>query len=161
MGADERGDASLQVEVLIEPGAEMAIDREDVARAVRSALRAEGVSEGTVTVLLTDDERIRELHRRYMGVDTPTDVLSFGARAEDSSFVLPPEAASYLGDVVISVPCAAWRAAQEGHSLAMELRVLAIHGVLHLLGYDDRTETERAAMWKRQDEILKELPPLP
>jgi probable rRNA maturation factor len=137
------------------------IEQDDLARAVRAALDAEGHPEGEVTVLLTDDAQIRELNRVYAGVDAPTDVLSFSARGGDPAFIVAPEAAAYLGDIVISVPYAARQAAEQGHSLAAELRLLVVHGTLHLLGYDHSTEEEQAEMWRRQDSVLKTLSPLP
>jgi len=80
---------------------------------------------GAVTVAIVPDRRVRELNRRYRGKDVPTDVLSF-----------PAQEPGELGDVVIALGVARRQAAQAGHSLATELRVLALHGLLHLLGYD-------------------------
>jgi len=145
----------------VRAGLSVPFDQDDLALAVQSVLKAEGCSEGEVTVLLTDDAQIRELNRDYAGVDAPTDVLSFSAREGDPAFVIAPEAATYLGDIVISVPYAAHQAAEQGHSLAAELRLLVVHGTLHLLGYDHSTEEERAEMWRRQDSILRTLSPLP
>ncbi len=137
-----------------------AVEEDDLARAVQAALNAEGRPDGEVTVVLTDDAQVQELNRRYAGVDAPTDVLAFNMLEGDPAFVVPLEAASYLGDVVISVPYAARQAADQGHPLAAELRLLAVHGALHLLGYDHLTAEEQAEMWRRQDSILRALPPL-
>jgi len=98
---------------------------------------------------------VRELNARYRGVDAVTDVLAFPARGGDERFVEGPEAAGYLGDVVISYPRAAAQAAAAGHSVADELRLLVVHGVLHVLGHDHVTSEEEAAMWARQEEILR------
>jgi len=113
------------------------------------------VSLTELTVLITDDERLRELNRRYRGVDSPTDVLAFGGRAE--GFVEAPGAAIYLGDVVISYPHVLAQAEEQGHSPERELALLVIHGVLHLLGYDHTTPEEEAIMWARQEAILREV----
>ncbi|MCS7221442.1 MAG: rRNA maturation RNase YbeY [Anaerolineae bacterium] len=136
------------------------VDEEDLIHAVQAALDAEGRSDGEVTVVLTDDAQVQELNRRYAGVNAPTDVLAFSAREGAPGFVIPPEAAGYLGDIIISIPYAARQAAEQGHSLAAELRMLAVHGALHLLGYDHSTAEEQAEMWRRQDSILRALPPL-
>lgn len=136
------------------------VDEEDLVHAVQAALEAEGRSDGEVTVVLTDDAQVQELNRQYAGVDAPTDVLAFSAWEGDPVFVIPPEAAGYLGDIIISVPYAARQAAEQGHPLAAELRLLAIHGALHLLGYDHSTAEEQAEMWRRQDSILQALSPL-
>ncbi len=136
------------------------VDEEDLIRAVQAVLDAEGRSDGEVTVVLTDDAQVQELNRRYAGVDAPTDVLAFSALEGDPAFVISPEAAGYLGDLIISVPYAARQAAEQGHPLAAELRLLAVHGALHLLGYDHSTAEEQAEMWHRQDSILRALSPL-
>lgn len=107
-----------------------------------------------LSLLLTGDEAIRRLNRDYRGLDRPTDVLSFAAGE-----VMPgmAEAEPYLGDIVISVPYAARQAETGGHTLAAELQLLAVHGVLHLLGYDDEEPAPRQAMWAVQAEILAQL----
>jgi probable rRNA maturation factor len=69
-------------------------------------------------------------------------------------FVAAPEALSYLGDIVIAVPYSQRQAQELGRSLRDELRLLIVHGVLHLLGYDHATPDDEARMWARQDEIL-------
>jgi len=136
------------------------VDETDLIHAVQAVLDAEGHPNEEVTVVLTDDAQIQELNRRYAGVNAPTDVLAFSALEGDPKFVIPPEATGYLGDIVISIPYAARQAAEQGLPLAMELRLLAVHGTLHLLGYDHSTAEEQANMWHRQDLILRALPPL-
>lgn len=83
-----------------------------------------------VTLAFVGERAIRTLNRKWMKKDKPTDVLSFplGEKAADGRF--------YLGDIVIAVPVAARQARAKGHALDRELRLLAIHGFLHLLGYD-------------------------
>lgn len=106
-----------------------------------------------LTVLVTGDEDIRALNLEYMGIDSPTDVLSF------PSGDLPgtPGEEVYLGDIMISLETAARQAAQGGHLLAQEVELLTVHGVLHLLGFDHGDEAEKAAMWEVQAGILSEL----
>jgi probable rRNA maturation factor len=83
-----------------------------------------------VSLAFVGERAIRTLNRKFMKKDRPTDVLSFplGEKGPDGKF--------YLGDIVIAVPIAARQARDKGHSLDRELRLLAIHGFLHLLGYD-------------------------
>lgn len=140
------------------------VDAADLARAILAALQAEGRPEDEVTLVVTDDEAIAELNRTYLGVDGPTDVLSFPAQGPpvetpgtEAAFVVAPEMADYLGDIVIALPYTRRQAAALGRALRDELRLLAVHGVLHLLGYDHAEPDEEAAMWKRQDEILNSL----
>jgi probable rRNA maturation factor len=89
---------------------------------------------GSVTVAVTTDARVRALNRRFRGVTKPTDVLSFPAGE-------PGE----LGDIVIARGVASRQARERGHSLATELKVLALHGLLHLLGYDHEQDAGRMA----------------
>jgi probable rRNA maturation factor len=97
---------------------------------------------GSVTLALVGDRRVRALNRRYRGVDRVTDVLSFAADApvEQVSGVGP-----FLGDVVIATGVAARQARAAGHSVVTEYRILALHGLLHLLGYDHERDGGRMA----------------
>jgi probable rRNA maturation factor len=108
--------------------------------------------EAELTLVLTDDAQVHELNLNYRQVDAPTDVLSFPAGEMD-----PDTGNLYLGDIVISVPRAQIQAETEGHSLEAELRLLVVHGVLHLLGYDHANEDEMAMMWSAQSQILSML----
>jgi len=98
---------------------------------------------GTVTVVVTTDRRIRALNRTWRGVDKATDVLSFPA-GED------PGPDRHLGDVVIARETAARQARAEGHAVATEMRVLALHGLLHLLGYDHERDSGDMARIERR-----------
>ncbi len=130
------------------------VDAGDLARVLALALVAEGYPEGELTLVITTDEEVAELNQQYRGVDGPTDVLSFPAQEPTPGFVSAPEMAAYLGDVVIALPYTRRQAAELGRPLRDELRLLAVHGALHLLGYDHADPAEEAAMWARQDAIL-------
>jgi probable rRNA maturation factor len=93
---------------------------------------------------LVSDRKMREFNRTFRGRDSSTDVLSFPASGDPD-----PEGECYLGDIVISVPRAASQAAEAGHSLARELRVLALHGYLHLLGYDHEADAGEMSRLER------------
>lgn len=112
---------------------------------------APGVAQ-EITLVLTDDEQLRALNFEFMGIDAPTDVLSFPAGE-----VNPETGAFYLGDVIISYPQAILQAGTGGHAVLDELRLLAVHGVLHLFGYDHADEEQRSCMWSRQAAILGRL----
>jgi probable rRNA maturation factor len=105
-----------------------------------------------LTVVLTDDAQVHALNRQFRAVDAPTDVLSFPAGETD-----PDSGNLYLGDIVISIERAEAQARAEGHSLEDELRLLVVHGVLHLLGHDHADEEEKARMWAAQSEVLTQL----
>lgn len=126
-----------------------------VAAAAKEAMTHEEVSEGAaVTILLSDDEYLRQLNGQYRGEDHATDVLSFpaGEPLPGSEKLL-----EYLGDIAISVPFAERQATTKGHELVAELQLLAVHGVLHLVGYDHLTREEKENMWATQAAILHEL----
>ena len=99
---------------------------------------------GEVTIALVSDRRMRTLNRAFRGKDYATDVLSFPVFAPGVGRRLSDDARS-LGDIVIATGVAARQAKEAGHSVATELRVLALHGLLHLLGYDHETDNGRMA----------------
>lgn len=116
--------------------------------AARAALDAQGVRRAVaLTIVVSGDARLRKLNREFADIDAPTDVLSFAS--ED-------ERAAYLGDVVISLMRAREQAQQGGHPLIDELRLLVIHGVLHLLGHDHHHATKQKRMWVVQARALKQ-----
>jgi probable rRNA maturation factor len=110
-------------------------------RAVAAVLAQHDRAGAPVAVLLTDDEEIRGLNREYRGLDEATDVLTFPAGDFPADIEDAP-----LGDVAISVPYAERQAAERGVALGQELGFLAIHGALHLIGFDDETEADRRLM---------------
>ncbi|HZB87427.1 MAG TPA: rRNA maturation RNase YbeY [Terracidiphilus sp.] len=99
---------------------------------------------GQVSVLLTTDSVIRRLNRQFRGKNKATDVLSFPASG--------PAAAGMAGDLAISVPTARRQAAEQGHALATEIKVLLLHGLLHLAGYDHETDDGQMA---RRERLLR------
>lgn len=130
------------VSVLNESGRRLLIAT--VRKAVETALEEEQLPPSEVCVLLTQDEVVRELNRTYRNLDESTDVLTFCADQ------LP---GAPLGDIAISVPYAERQAKARKVSLTQELSYLAIHGALHLVGYDDITEELQSVMVKRMNEV--------
>lgn len=116
-------------------------------RAVAAALRLHGCEDAEVSILLATDEAVRELNRAYRGIDSATDVLSFPAAAMPGA---------PLGDIAIAIPFARSQAKARGVALGLELAYLAIHGVLHLLGWDDASDEERDAMLVEMNRIAVE-----
>lgn len=122
-------------------------------RAAKVALEHQSESlDSELSIILTDDARLHELNLNYLGVDAPTDVLSFPASETD-----PETGARYIGDILISIPRAKSQATAAGHPLEAEVQLLVVHGVLHLLGHDHAEAEEKARMWKAQAEILERL----
>ena len=129
------------------------VDETWLHRAAVTTLENEGRTTAELTLVITDDQVLRELNRQFRGIDAPTDVLAFGD--ETSEFVCAPDASDYLGDVIISYPRAEAQAA--GHTVPDEMALLVVHGVLHLLGYDHDTPSNQARMWTQQQAILDRL----
>ncbi len=111
------------------------------------------IENATFTVILTDDEKVHELNKTYRGIDRTTDVISF-ALNDNGAF---PGPINVLGDIYISIPKMIEQAETYDHSEKRELSFLAVHGLLHLLGYDHTLgEKEEKEMFDLQKEILNE-----
>lgn len=128
---------------------------EVIETALESATEQEELPPVEVSVTFVDNDTIRELNREYRGIDRPTDVLSFPLWEPNEEWIIDEEEEFVpLGDIVISIPKAKEQAEEYGHSLKREIGFLAVHGFLHLLGYDHETVDEEKEMFKRQEEIL-------
>ncbi|HEX7091474.1 MAG TPA: rRNA maturation RNase YbeY [Longimicrobiales bacterium] len=120
-----------------------------LGRAARATLAAEGVTRGELSLTLLSDSAMTELNRRYLGRRGPTDVIAFPLYEGDEAPV---------GDVYIGYDQALRQAAALGVPAAEELARLAIHGTLHILGYDHpEGQRERSRMWQVQERILREV----
>ena len=125
--------------------------------------------EAEVSILLTDNEQIKQINQEYRGIDAPTDVLSFPAieyhtpgdfseLEEDVAEYFHPETGELLlGDIVISIDRAISQAEEYGHSLKRELAFLTTHSMFHLFGYDHMEDEERKLMEERQNFVLDKL----
>lgn len=156
MAARGRGSA---MGVLISNDAEldMLIEPSEIEDAVAITLTVEGVTRPVeVSVSFVDDEEMRGLNRTWREIDAPTDVLSFEC---DSPFDedIPADESIELGDVILAPGVIAAQAADFGATPAEECRLMLVHGLLHLLGYDHLDDEEAAAMEAREEAILREL----
>ena len=122
-----------------------AATKQQLTRFLTRARNAVGLS-GEVTVLLADDARLKALNRSFRGKNKATDVLSFPAA---------PNGEGVSGDIAISIETAGRQAAEHGHTLPDELRILLLHGVLHLAGFDH--ETDQGEMRAREQELRAKL----
>jgi probable rRNA maturation factor len=129
------------------------LSKAGLARFLNRVRHAVGL-DGEVHVLLAGDATLRRLNRRFLGHDKPTDVLSFPAGATTVFFGDPGEP-ELAGDLAISLETAARQAARQGHSLQDEVRVLLLHGALHLAGFDH--ETDAGEMAAREADLRQEL----
>jgi probable rRNA maturation factor len=143
------------ISVQVEGQFENKVDANALHRLAIGVLKAEGrLGPLEMGVVVTTDDEVHTLNKAYLGHDYETDVLSFGMESEEE-FVTPAERAEYLGDIVISYQRAAEQGPEYGHTAEQEVATLLIHGILHLLGYDDQDDESRERMHARQDSLMR------
>ena len=129
-------------------------------KSVETALSAEKIDfDCEVSVVITNNEGIREINRDYRNIDAPTDVLSFPQYdfISPGNFAEKPEIPAMLGDIVISKERLITQADEIGHSFEDELAYLTVHSVLHLLGHDHMEEPDKKVMREREKIIVGEI----
>jgi len=141
------------IQVQVDSSLDLSFDAQILKTAARLSLDfCQPEQESDLTIMLTTDARVRELNHTYRNIGESTDVLSF------SSMELDPDTGHiYLGDVIISYDKALTQSVMAGHNVLVELQLLAIHGTLHLLGYDHMELEQKSIMWDAQEKILEKL----
>ena len=136
---------------------------EEAQRLVESILqfaaKKENIEKDTeLSVTFVDNERIQEINKEYRHKDSATDVISFALEemGEDEVEIVGAEMPRILGDIIISIERTKEQAEEYGHSFDRELGFLALHGFLHLLGFDHMNEEDEKEMFTKQKEILEE-----
>ena len=143
----------METEVLVKNCQREPVDRRRLIAAAKKSLEIEGFGRrAEISIMLVDDEHIRSLNVEYRGNDRPTDVLAF-SQLEGKLADAEREPVA-VGDVVVSVETAKRQAVERARPLADELDLLVVHGVLHLLGYDDETKAGATEMRQREQAIL-------
>lgn len=142
---DETDEVSEQVEQLVTSLLQLASKIEEITE------------ECEISITFVNNERIQEINREYRLKDAPTDVISFAMEelGEDEIEIIGAEMPRMLGDIIISIPKTKEQAEEYGHSFDRELGFLALHGFLHLLGYDHMNEADEKKMFGKQKEILE------
>lgn len=133
---------------------------DELRAAVRCTLAHQGIEQDRdISIVITNDLKIRELNAKYRGIDQPTDVLAFPIQFGESisDEFLAQEMANNLGDVVLSSERAEAQIKSKPHDIKSELLLLVVHGVLHLLGHDHADQKNKQTMWAAQQEILAEI----
>jgi probable rRNA maturation factor len=129
------------------------INEEIISKTVLAVLRHAGVVEASeVSIVIDNSAKLQELNNQFLGIDAPTDVLSFPSDEVD-----PDSGIGYLGDIILSLPKAQAQAEEAGHAPEAEIQLLIVHGMLHLLGYDHAEQDEKQEMWEHQKAILSDL----
>ena len=150
-----------EINISVEQKLKVSLEEGWLQRIALRTLEAEGItSAAEMGLVITDSKTVQKLNRTYRGKDQPTDVLAFHMSPDtiqesELRFIGPPDGVRHLGEVVISYPQAVKQAQEQGHSVAQELALLIVHGVLHLLGYDHELPEEEQQMKVRENEILK------
>ena len=152
----------MEINVLIDKGFKEYLKEDWLQEIAGQVLVAQSVdANAELGLVIAGQDRVRELNLKYLGRDEPTDVLTFSAVEEigtDSpQFVMPPDGVLHLGESIISYPQAVVQAGEHGHSVRREVAILVIHGILHLLGYDDESPESKRVMSAREAEILGDI----
>jgi len=151
----------MEINVLIDENLEEKLEVGWLKKIAEKVFAFHGISANVeLGLVITTEERIKQLNRDYLGRDEPTDVLAFSTREEGADlplFVQPPDGVLHLGEVIISYPQAVIQAEEYQHSIKKELAILIIHGVLHLLGYKDDTPELELMMRTREVMILSHI----
>ena len=133
--------------------------KERLIAGLNAVARLHGLTEQTeVDITIVDDEEIHRLNREYRDVDRPTDVLSFALdEGDDEPELVDALEEHLLGDIIISAETAQRQGEEFGHGLTREVVYLAVHGLLHLLGYDHMKEEDKVIMRAKEEEALREI----
>ncbi len=150
---------SLEIDIFDEVNELSEDDLKEIERLLNFAAEKEGVEAGSeVSVTFVSSEKIHEINREYRDKDRPTDVISFALEemGEGEMEITGIELPRVLGDIIISTDKAKEQADEYNHSFKRELGFLAVHGFLHLLGYDHENEEDEKVMFSKQKDILDE-----
>jgi probable rRNA maturation factor len=148
---------SLEIDFLDETNELSEHEINEIEKLLNYTAEKENVQEGSeLSVTFVSNERIQEINREYRDKDRPTDVISFALEemGEGELVIVGEGIPRILGDIIISIPKAREQAEEYNHSFMRELGFLAVHGLLHLLGYDHMNEQDEKQMFDRQKEIL-------
>lgn len=141
----------MEIEIFNETEEKLDKELKELKDLLMNVAHDEGLENIIFNVIIIDNSRIREINREYRNIDRETDVISF-ALEDDKTFNLKD--IRVLGDIYISIEKTRSQAKEYGHSFKRELSFLAIHGFLHLLGYDHMEKDEEEKMFKKQEEVL-------
>jgi probable rRNA maturation factor len=143
----------MEIDIFNETNEELEEELKKVHEVLIHGLEKLKIDEAIFNVIIVDNDYIHKLNKEYRNIDRETDVITF-ALEDDKTF--NPEV-RILGDVYISIDKAKSQSVEYGHSLLRELCFLAVHGMLHLLGYDHMNKDDEKVMFTLQEEILDEM----
>ncbi len=143
-----------QIGMFNETDVELTEEEKMIQKLVKEVLKEEKVRNAECNIIFVDNEKIHEINREYRHIDRVTDVISFALEDEMENEPSAQYEMTVLGDIYISVDRAKEQALEYGHSFLREICFLAIHGMLHLLGYDHQTTEDEKIMFQKQEEVL-------
>ena len=141
----------MEIEVFNETSEKLDAEIKELKELLENICRDEKLDNVVFNIIIIDNAKIKEINRTYRGIDRETDVISF-ALEDDKTFNF--EDVRILGDIYISIDKVRSQSEEYGHSFKRELSFLAVHGLLHLLGYDHMTKEDEEVMFKKQEEVL-------
>lgn len=148
----------MEFTVQIDEPFDIQVAAEPIEKALQTTFRHfTTVTTGTVSVVVTDNNTVQQFNHQYRGIDAPTDVLSFENILDPDFPSHDSTVAPHLGDIIIAYPIAEAQARVAGHAPPEEVILLAVHGALHLLGFDHDTPENKANMWAIQEKIMTDL----
>ncbi len=143
-----------QIGMFNETDVKLTEEEKMIQKLVKEVLKEEKVRNAECNIIFVDNEKIHEINREYRHIDRVTDVISFALEDEMENEPSAQYEMRVLGDIYISVDRAKEQALEYGHSFLREICFLAIHGMLHLLGYDHQTTEDEKIMFQKQEEVL-------
>jgi probable rRNA maturation factor len=154
--------AEMEINVLIDGQLKGKLKVSWLKKIIEQVLIVQGAGANIeLGLVITNQEKVKQLNRDYRGRDEPTDVLAFSAGEEVEAafppFIQPPDGVLHLGEVIISYPQAIIQAEEYQHSIEKEVAILIIHGVLHLLGYEHDKPGLARQMKAREAELLSHI----
>lgn len=141
----------MEISIFNETNEDLDIELKELKELLENVARDEKLDNIVFNVIIIDNERIKEINKKYRNIDRETDVISF-ALEDDKTMKL--DGIRLLGDIYISIDKVKSQAEEYGHSFKRELSFLAVHGFLHLLGYDHMTKEDEEVMFSKQEEVL-------
>lgn len=143
-----------RIGIFNETDVELTEEKKMIRKLVKEVLKEENVRNAECNIIFVDNEKIHEINQEYRHIDRVTDVISFALEDEMENEPSAQYEMRVLGDIYISVDRAKEQALEYGHSFLREICFLAIHGMLHLLGYDHQTTEDEKIMFQKQEEVL-------
>ncbi len=142
----------MELEIFNETSEDLTIELDELKEMLTDFCKREKLDNVVFNIIIVDQDTIHNINKEYRNIDRTTDVISFAL--EDDKTVISPDGIRILGDIYICLEKVKSQAIEYNHSFKRELSFLAVHGLLHLLGYDHMKKEDEMVMFKKQEEVL-------